>query len=129
MTNTVLDFRPTRHGFHFANRFPAGPTVMFGAFDIRWLGVGDAAAGLCGGMALTVRDLFEARVDPPPDAEPPANGTPRFKALVRRQVQSLDWLRVPYENNTDSCCGASSFRSTFPVMFWLLNPIGSDPPR
>ena len=95
MTNTVLDFRPTRHGFHFANRFPPGPTVMFGAFDVRWLGVGDAAAGLCGGMALTVRDLFEAHVDPPPDTEPPANGTPRFKALVRRQVQSLDWLRVP----------------------------------
>jgi hypothetical protein len=95
MTNAVLDFRPSRHGFHFANRFPPGPTVMFGAFDIRWLGVGDAAAGLCGGMALTVRDLFEARVDPPPDTEPPANGTPRFKALVRRQVQSLDWLRVP----------------------------------
>jgi hypothetical protein len=95
MTNTVLDFRPTRHGFHFANRFPPGPTVMFGAFDIRLLGVGDAAAGLCGGMALTVRDLFEARVDPPPDTAPPANGTPRFKALVRRQVQSLDWLRVP----------------------------------
>jgi hypothetical protein len=95
MTSTVLDFRPTRHGFHFANRFPSGPTVTFGPFDTRWLGVGDAAAGLCGGMALTVRDLFEARVDPPLDTQPPDNGTPRFKALVRRQVQSLDWLRVP----------------------------------
>jgi hypothetical protein len=95
MTSTVLDFRPTRHGFHFANRFPPGPTVTLGPFDSRWLGVGDAAAGLCGGMTLTVRDLFEARVDPPLDAAPPTNGTPRFKALVRRQVESLDWLRVP----------------------------------
>jgi hypothetical protein len=94
-TSTVLDFRPSRHGFHFANAFPPGPTVTLGPFDSRWLGVGDAAAGLCGGMALTVRDLFEAHVDPVPDTQPPGNGTPRFKALVRRQVQSLDWLRVP----------------------------------
>jgi hypothetical protein len=95
MTSAVLDFRPSRHGFHFANHFPAGPTVTLGPFDARWFGFGDAAAGLCGGMAFTVRDLFEARVDPPPDTEPPPNGTPRFRALVRRQVQSLDWLRVP----------------------------------
>jgi len=95
VTNAVLDFRPSRHGLHFANRFPPGPTVTLGPLDIRWFGVGDAAAGLCGGMAFTVRDLFEAHVDPPPDTEPPANGSPRFKALVRRQIQSLDWLRVP----------------------------------
>ena len=31
----------------------------------------------------------------PADAEPPANGSPRFRAIVRRQVESLDWLRVP----------------------------------
>ena len=43
----------------------------------------------------TVRDLFEAGIAPPADAEPPANGSPRFRAIVRRQVQSLDWLRVP----------------------------------
>jgi hypothetical protein len=95
MTSTVLDFRPSRHGLHFANRFAPGPTVTLGLLDIRWFGVGDAAAGLCGGMACTVRDLFEAHVDPPPDTEPPVNGSPRFKALVRRQVESLDWLRVP----------------------------------
>jgi hypothetical protein len=95
VTNAVLDFRPSRHGLHFANRFPPGPTVTLGPLDIRWLGVGDAAAGLCGGMAYLVRDLFESHVDPPPDTEPPPNGSPRFKALVRRQIESLDWLRVP----------------------------------
>jgi hypothetical protein len=69
---------------------------MLGPIDIRWFGgLGDASAGLCGGMSATVRDLFEGRVDPPPDVEPPANGTPRFKALVRRQVETLDWMRVP----------------------------------
>jgi hypothetical protein len=68
---------------------------MLGPIDTRWFGFGDAAAGLCGGMALIVRDLFEAHVDPPLDREPPMNGSPRFRSLVRRQVQSLDWLRVP----------------------------------
>jgi hypothetical protein len=95
VTNAVLDFRPSRHGLHFANHFPPGPTVKLGLLDIRWFGVGDAAAGLCGGMAYTVRDLFEAHVDPPPDTTPPVNGSPRFRALVRRQIESLDWLRVP----------------------------------
>ena len=95
MTNAVLDFRPSRHGLHFANRFPPGPTVKFGPIDLRWFGVGDAVAGLCGGMAFIVRDLFEAHVDPPLDTDAPANGSQRFRSLVRRQVQSLDWLRVP----------------------------------
>ena len=95
LTRSVLDFRPSRHGFHFANRFPPGPTLRIGPIDPRVMGVGDASAGLCGGLVLTARDLFEARLDPPPDREPPTNGSRRFRALVRRQAQSLDWLRVP----------------------------------
>jgi len=91
----VPGFLPSLHGFRFANRWPAGPTVAFGPFDPRILGIGDASTGLCGGMVATVRDLFEAGVAPPPDTEPPAHGSPRFRWIVRRQVQSLDWLRVP----------------------------------
>ncbi len=91
----VPGFRPGIHGFHFANAFPPGPTVRLAGFDPRILGIGDASAGLCGGMALTVRDMYEAGLSAPPDTAPPANGSPRFRALVRRQVQSLDWLRVP----------------------------------
>jgi hypothetical protein len=93
---SVPEFLPSRHGFHFANRFPAGPTVTLGPIDIRWFGgIGDASAGLCGGMSATVRDLFERGAEPPPHHEPPTNGSSRFKALVRRQVETLDWLRVP----------------------------------
>jgi hypothetical protein len=95
LTRQVLDFRPSRNGFHFANRFPPGPTVVLGPIDISRFGLGGAAAGLCGGMVLTVADLFAAGIEPPPDREAPANGSRRFRALVRRQVQSLDWLRVP----------------------------------
>lgn len=94
-TGRVAGFLPSTHGFRFANRFPPGPTVRLGPFDPRVVGIGDAAAGLCGGMVLTVRDLFEAGIAVPPDDVPPDNGSARFLALVRRQVQSLDWLRVP----------------------------------
>jgi hypothetical protein len=102
----VPGFLPSRSGFHFANRFPMGPTVRFGPIDPRVIGIGDASAGLCGGMCFTVGDLFAAGLDVPPDRQPPDNGTPRFQALVRRQVESLDWLRVP-------------------VRFWLRSALGS----
>ena len=96
VTSREIDgFLPSRHGLPFANAFPSGPTLTLGPFDPRIIGFGDASAGLCGGMALTARDLFEAGLTAPAASEPPANGSPRFRGLVRRQVQSLDWLRVP----------------------------------
>jgi hypothetical protein len=93
--NAVPGFLPSIHGLGFANAFPPGPTLTFAGLDPRRVGVGDASAGLCGGMALTARDLYEAGVAAPAGSAPPANGSPRFRALVRRQVESLDWFRVP----------------------------------
>ena len=95
VAGAVPGFLPSVHGLAFANAFPPGPTLRLGPLDPRIVGFGDAAAGLCGGMALTARDLYEAGLPAPDGEEPPANGSPRFRALVRRQVQSLDWLRVP----------------------------------
>lgn len=93
---SVPGFRPSIHGLPFPNAFPPGPTLTLAGFDPRRVGFGDASAGLCGGMALTARDLWEADVAAPPTGPtPPANGSPRFRALVRRQVESLDWFRVP----------------------------------
>ena len=94
-SNAVAGFVPSSHGFRFANSWPPGPTIRLGLLDPRLLGIGDASSGLCGGMALTARDLFEARLAMPIDTMPFINGSPRFAAIVRRQVQSLDWLRVP----------------------------------
>lgn len=95
-SNAVPGFLPSVHGLAFANAFPPGPTLVLGPFDSRMFGFGNASAGLCGGMALTARDLFEAGAVAPCDQRtPPENGSPRFRALVRRQVQSLDWMRVP----------------------------------
>ena len=94
-SNAVPGFRPSIHGLRFSNAFPPGPTLTLGGLDPRRVGFGDASAGLCGGMALTARDLYEAGLSSPRDAAPPSNGSRRFRALVRRQVESLDWFRVP----------------------------------
>jgi hypothetical protein len=98
VVSRVIDgFLPSRNGFRFANRWPSGPTVKLGAIDPRWFfGVGDAAQGLCGGMALSARDMFENGLIAPTDTEPFANGSARFQQIVRRQVQSLDWGLVPF---------------------------------
>ncbi len=92
--NTVADFLPSRHGLRFANRFEPGPTLRIGPLDPRWIGIGDAAAGLCGGMAWLVREWFEAGRPIPPDPNAPVNGSPLFRAIVRSQVRSLDWFRT-----------------------------------
>ena len=94
-SNAVTGFKPSIHGLHFANRYPSGPTVRLGMIDPRWVGVGDASAGLCGGMSWFVRERFESGLPAPADTTAPDNGSPLFRAIVRRQVLSLDWLRGP----------------------------------
>ena len=94
-SNAVAGFVPSVHGLHFPNHWAPGPTVRLGFIDPRWVGVGDATAGLCGGMSWFVRERFETGAAVPPDTTAPANGSPLFRAIVRRQVQSLDWLRGP----------------------------------
>src|SRR3954452_11777598 len=94
-SNAVPGFLPSTHRLRFANTFPPGPTVGFAPIDPRWIGIGDASAGLWGGMSWFVRERFEAGLAIPTDTEPPANISPLFRALVRRQVLSLDWFRTP----------------------------------
>ncbi len=94
--SAVPGFLPSTHGLHFANRFPPGPTVRLGPFDTRWFaGVGDAANGLCGGMAWYVRERFEAGLPIPPDRGPAGQRLAALPGAVRRQVLSLEWLRTP----------------------------------
>jgi hypothetical protein len=105
--NAVPGFLPSTHGLRFANRFPPGPTLRIGPIDPRRVGIGDASAGLCGGMSWFVRERFEAGLPIPPDAVAPANGSALFRAIVRRQVYSLDWLRIP-------------------LRFWLAGALGAE---
>jgi hypothetical protein len=121
----VPGFLPSTSGFHFANDWPAGPTVRLGPFDTRWFfGIGDAAAGLCGGMALSAKDIFESpsplRV--PADTQHFANGSPRFDQIVRRQVQSLQFGLVPLRYYS-----LSAFRPDPPNP--MTGAIGREPPR
>lgn len=95
-SNRVPGFTPSVHGLHFANRWEPGPTIRLGLLDPRLVGVGDARAGLCGGMAWLVRERFARGLPIAPDRAAPANGSPLFRAIVRRQILSLDWLRVPF---------------------------------
>jgi hypothetical protein len=94
-SNAVGRFLPSTNGLHFANRWEPGPTVRLGFLDPRLVGVGDAKSGLCGGMSWFVRERFETGQPIPTDATAPANGSPLFKAIVRRQIMSLGWMTIP----------------------------------
>src|SRR3954453_15819276 len=88
-SNAVPGFLPSTHGLQFANRFRPGPTVRLGPLDPRWIGIGDARGGPCCGLSWFVPGRFEANLPIPTDTEAPDNGSPLFRALVRRQVLSL----------------------------------------
>lgn len=106
---SVPGFLPSRHGFHFANRWPPGPAFWVGAGYLQ-LGIGNVADGLCGGMCFAVRDRFEAGIAVSGDAAPPAAGTELFAQIVRGQVDSFDRL------------------IRLPLRFWRLAALHPDPP-
>jgi hypothetical protein len=78
-------FRPSLHGFSFPNSWPRGPAVSIRTPAGR-VGIGNAARGLCGGMVFAALDYWQAGREPPPDR--PAPGTPLFRFIVRRLLQS-----------------------------------------
>jgi len=86
----VPGFLPSTSGMHFINSFPDEPAVTVPLPDGRTLSAGDAANGLCGGMAFTCRDYFEAGKHPPVETTPPAEGSPLFEYLVGRLLASFN---------------------------------------
>jgi hypothetical protein len=103
--NAVAGFLPSRHGFHFANRWPSTPALWWGAALIH-LGFGDTARGLCGGMSFATKDCFDRGEVAPSDTATPGAGTPLFEEIVRRQMDSFDHLVV------------------VPVRFWAMSMQG-----
>ena len=91
----MAGFQPSTCGTPLLEQLPARDRPSSsGPLDPRWVGVGDASSGLCGGMSWYVREHVRAKKRAiPPDTTPPANGSPLFQAIVRRQVESLDWLK------------------------------------
>ena len=78
-------FLPSQDGFAFTNAWPSEPAVVlptpFGKISI-----GNAAAGLCGGMVFAALDYWRAGRLPP--AARPAPGQPLYRYIVRRLVDS-----------------------------------------
>jgi len=98
MAGTVLDFRPSRHGFHFANDWPRGAPVRLGTvtlFRIR--------AGMCGGMCVAARRSWHAGAPVPADTTAPVGGVLADR-IWHAQLASLRlplgplrylWLQLP----------------------------------
>jgi hypothetical protein len=89
-----LAFQPTRHGYHFTNRFTT--RILPGVIN------GIQTHGLCGGMSMSVLDYWRAgvpvpthrEVDLPPDpasngARLPAEGSRLRTYIYDRQMNSL----------------------------------------
>jgi hypothetical protein len=91
----VQGFWPIVNGLHFSNAPDCWPDVP--VFQINILGqecsskdLGISAKdGLCGGIAFTVKDLFETGLLPPIDTDNPAAETPLFNYIVARQIHSM----------------------------------------
>ena len=79
-------FDPRRHAPPFANCFPRGTPVVHVPLGFRTLGIGDASAGLCGGMVSLALDCFLWGVPPPTR---PTDAVVRY--LARRLLESWDF--------------------------------------
>jgi hypothetical protein len=107
-------FLPSRHGLAFSNSWPSAPAVSL-ATPFGTIGIGDAARGLCGGMVFAALDYWHAQAAPPQAR--PAPGTPLFRFIVRRLVDSwripagvaryYRWMNLPDGNDTFSVLGKS----------------------
>jgi hypothetical protein len=81
----VPNFTPSRHGFPFCNSFPSGTPALVVPTPFGRIAIGDAAAGLCGGMVFAAIDLHRQSA-----AIPSAPEQPLFEYLVRRLIASWD---------------------------------------
>jgi hypothetical protein len=88
-TIRVPGFLPSTKGFHFGNSWPHEPTLTI-PFPTGPITIGDAAGGLCGGMAFAVRDFFESGEAIPATTTNPPLHTPLYDYLTRRLFDSFD---------------------------------------
>ena len=84
----TLAFLPSHDGLHYANSWPAVPDLTIPT-PLGAIPVGNAANGLCGGMSFAVRDLFEAHTLPPEGPTQPEWGSPAFRYIVSRLIDSF----------------------------------------
>ena len=97
-------FLPSRDGLAFTNDWPSEPAIEVEVPLVGTVPIGNASNGLCGGMVFAALDGFGAGGPPPSDPRP-AHGTPMFKYIVRRLIDSWDvpdgvlkyyrWMNTP----------------------------------
>jgi hypothetical protein len=95
-------FLPSRDGFAFTNSWPSAAAVEVPT-PFGHIGIGNAARGLCGGMVFAVLDYWHAGITPP--AAQPPSGSPLYKFVVRRLIDSwhipagvaeyFQWMNLP----------------------------------
>lgn len=95
-------FLPSRNGFAFTNDWPAAPGVAMRT-PFGTVGIGNAAAGLCGGMVFAALDYWRLGLGPP--ATQPAAGSALYRFIVRRLIDSwhlpagvaryYEWMCLP----------------------------------
>ena len=105
-------FLPSRDGFAFTNSWPSAPAVTLRT-PFGGIGIGDDAAGLCGGMVFAALDYWHAGVLPP--AARPAPGSALHNYMVRRLIASWNlpvggaryyqWMNLP-DGDTRVTAGA-----------------------
>jgi hypothetical protein len=86
----VPGFLPSTSALHFPNSYPHEPQIEVKLPLGHTLQLGDAANGLCGGMVFVVRDYYEARRPAPTDTQPPPAGSPLYKFIVSRLLDSFN---------------------------------------
>ncbi len=94
-TVRVPDFLPSTSGLRFANRWPPEPDLVLRLRGRVIFGIGDAANGLCGGMAFVTADHHVARTAIWPDEAVPPPGDEHFGTIVRRQLDTFRWGQLP----------------------------------
>ena len=94
-TVRVPDFLPSTSGLRFANHWPHEADLALRLQGRFIFGIGDAANGLCGGMAYVTADHHVARVPIWSDEVVPPQEHAHFKTIVRRQLDTLRWGLLP----------------------------------
>ena len=97
-----MRFLPSQHGFTFRNAWPSEPAVTLNT-PLGRIDVGNASAGLCGGMVFAALDYWHAGVLPV--VSQPSAGEPLYDHIVRRLIDSwhlpagvaqyYQWMNLP----------------------------------